>query len=124
VLFAYLYGSHAKGTAHPFSDVDIAIYTELNDLDAVYSLEMNLGLALDARLKHTISTDVRSLTLLPIAVAGEAVTFGRLIYSVDEAARVDFEVHARKRYFDFRPVLQDYYRKALTRMRSDSGFRG
>jgi uncharacterized protein len=122
VLFAYLYGSHAKGLMHPFSDVDIAIYSELKDLDAIYRLEMNIGLSMDAHLDHSVSTDVRSLTLLPIAVVGEVLTYGRLIYSRDEAARVDFEVSARKRYFDFRPALQNYYHQALDKMRGRHGF--
>jgi predicted nucleotidyltransferase len=118
VLFAYLYGSYARGDVHPFSDIDIAVYTELEDLDAIYRLEMNLGLALDAHLDHKASTDVRTLNHLPVAVVGEVVTHGRLIYSRDEAARVDFEVYARKRYFDFKPAIQLYNRYALNRMRS------
>jgi len=48
VLYAYLYGSYARGDVHPFSDIDIA----------VYRLEMNLGLALDAHLDHKASMDV------------------------------------------------------------------
>lgn len=122
VLFAYLYGSHAKGSIHPFSDVDIAVYQELKDLDSIYRLEMNLGLALDAYLDHSVSTDVRSLTLLPVSVVGEVLTYGRIIYSRDEAARVDFEVYARKRYFDFRPALRNYYQQALEKMRGGHGF--
>ena len=122
VLFAYLYGSHAKGSTHPFSDVDIAVYPEMKDLDSIYRLEMNLGLALDAYLNHSVSTDVRSLTLLPVSVVGEVLTYGRIIYSRDEAARVEFEVYARKRYFDFRPALRNYYQQALEKMRGGHGF--
>lgn len=121
VQFAYLYGSHAKGSTHPFSDVDIAIYSELKDINAIYRLEMNLSLAIDTHLGHRVSTDVRSLNLLPIAVVGEVVTYGRLIYSKDEAARVDFEVCARKRYFDFKPTLKYYYQNALKQMLDSHG---
>ena len=32
VHFAYLYGSYAKGTAHPFSDLDVAVYVEENPI--------------------------------------------------------------------------------------------
>lgn len=113
VLFAYLFGSYAKGLAHRFSDLDIAVFVPPQDTRSTYRLEMGLGLKFDALLDYRVSADVRTLHTLPIAVVGEIVTFGRLIFSRDEAARVDFEVLARKRYFDFKPVLDNYYREIL-----------
>lgn len=44
------------------------------------------------------------------------MTSGRLIYSRDESARIDFEVVARKRYLDFKPMLDQYYREILKKM--------
>ncbi|MFP4350091.1 MAG: nucleotidyltransferase domain-containing protein, partial [Desulfococcaceae bacterium] len=91
-MFAYLFGSYAKGLAHRFSDLDIAVFVPPQDTRSTYRLEMGLGLKFDALLDYRVSADVRTLHTLSIAVVGEIVTFGRLIFSRDEAARVDFEV--------------------------------
>ena len=117
VLFAYLFGSHARGIAHGFSDLDIAVYIDTTAIKDTYRLEMNLCMAFDARLNHEFASDVRTLNTLPVEVVGEVLTFGRLIYSIDEAARVDFETLARKRYFDFKPVLDEYRRHLIQGIR-------
>ena len=46
VLFAYLYGSFAKGVTHPFSDLDVGIFVEGLDTKACLNLELSLSLLL------------------------------------------------------------------------------
>jgi predicted nucleotidyltransferase len=54
VLFAYLYGSYAKGLSHPFSDLDVGIYIEDLDKRSCLDLELSLALRIDEELDHTV----------------------------------------------------------------------
>lgn len=110
VLFAYVYGSYATGTAHPFSDVDIGVYLEPEAMDRSLEIELDLALAFDKFLEHSIETDVRCLNTLPLNFVGQILTESILLYSRDENSRIDFEVRTRKKYFDFMPVIQSYHK--------------
>lgn len=121
VLFAYVYGSYAEGLPHPFSDLDIAIYlkgVDKEDTRELLRIEMGLGAELDRVMAHQLETDVRSINVLPLAVVGDILTKGRLIYCRDDEARVDFEVLVRKLYFDFKPFLDEYYRQDMERVKA------
>lgn len=109
VLFAYLYGSHATGTAHMFSDVDIALFLSEDVVDEIVRLESDIALAFDDALGHRVATDVRAINDSPLVLQGEIVTEGILLYSCDEAARVAFETRVRMTYFDFQPVIKAYH---------------
>ncbi|MFP4031584.1 MAG: hypothetical protein ACLFTV_08495 [Desulfococcaceae bacterium] len=41
-----------------------------------------------------------------------------MIYGRNEEARVDFEVMAWKKYFDFKPILDRYYAEVWNRVKS------
>jgi predicted nucleotidyltransferase len=108
VIFAYVYGSYVKALSHPFSDLDIGIYTEDIDIDACLNLELSLGLRFDEKLNHQIQSEVRILNHLPLTVKGRILGEAKLIYSTDEEQRVAFESQAHSAYFDFLPVIQHY----------------
>jgi len=108
VLFAYLYGSYATGNVHPFSDLDIGIYTdELSDIKYL-ELELSLSLEIDAKIGNGVKTEVRVINNLPLVILGNIITEGSLIYSINEKVRVDFETSVRLAYFDFLPVIKTY----------------
>lgn len=115
VLFAYLYGSHAKGSSHPFSDLDVGIYVEDLDKRSCLDLELSLALLIDENLNHTVQSEVRVLNHLPLTVKGRVLRDGELIYSKDELNRVDFETQVRKAYFDFLPVIHAHERACRER---------
>ena len=108
VQFAYLYGSVAKDIAGPFSDLDVAIYVEGLDRKKSLDLELSLSLTLDNLLDNTIESEIRIINYLPLAVQGDIITTGILIYCQNEAKRVDFETNLRMAYFDFLPVIRRY----------------
>ena len=114
VLFAYLFGSLARGDSHAFSDIDIAVYIE--GLDAEGRTRLSLNLSLDFEEKTGINTpcDIRVINDLPLTVKGEIVTQGKLIYSCSETERVEFEKNVRMAYFDFQPVIRRYHEAYLT----------
>jgi len=108
VLFAYLYGSYATGLVHPFSDLDIGIYLDKMSLRQCLELELSLALEIDEKLGSGVSSEVRIINNLPLVVTGKIITEGILIFSRNEAIRVDFETSLRSAYFDFLPVLRRY----------------
>ena len=114
VLFAYVYGSCATGTIHPFSDLDIGVFFDPNSAADPLECELDLALDIDRNLGHVIESDVRAINELPLMFLGRILTEGVLVYSRDESTRVEFEVQARKKFFDFMPVIHDY-RKAYVK---------
>jgi len=110
VLFAYLYGSYAKGSSHPFSDLDVGIFIVGLERRSCLDLELSLALRIDEMLDHNVQAEVRVLNYLPLVVKGNVLADGELIYSRDENARIEFETQVRRAYFDFLPVIQQYQR--------------
>ena len=108
VLFAYLYGSFATGYVHPFSDIDIAVFTEKVASAKILGLELMLSLKFDQKLNCRSKSEVRVINNLPLVIKGQILTSGRLIFSANEVERVDFETRVRSAYFDFLPVIQNY----------------
>ncbi|MBW2247643.1 MAG: nucleotidyltransferase domain-containing protein [Deltaproteobacteria bacterium] len=108
VLFAYLYGSYSTGNVHPFSDLDIGVYIDdVSDIKYL-ELELSLSLEIDEKIGSGVRTEVRIINNMPLVVIGNIITEGRLIYSINENVRVDFETSVRKAYFDFLPVIITY----------------
>ena len=108
VLFAYLFGSYARGLSHPFSDLDIAIYVENLDRRACLLLELSVALRIDEDLNHVVQSEVRVVNHLPLIVKGRILGDGVLIYSRCEDKRIEYETQVRKAYFDFLPVIYQY----------------
>jgi predicted nucleotidyltransferase len=106
VEVAYVYGSVARGTVTPFSDVDIALVlvAPLSSYDQL-KLELTLQGAIDGAL-GLLPVDVRVINGAPLTVRGRIIRDGILLYERDRAHRVTFEVETRKRYFDFAPTAR------------------
>jgi predicted nucleotidyltransferase len=122
VLFAYLYGSYAKGLSHRFSDLDVGIYVEGLDTKVCLNLELSLSLRIDEKLGHVVQSEVRVLNHLPLVVKGRILADGELIYSRDEINRIEFETQIRKACFDFLPVIQQYQNAYRERAPSAQGY--
>ena len=106
VQLAYLYGSAVAGRTTPFSDVDIALLTTepltpLARLRLIQHVQTRLydACGLD-------NVDVRIINDAPLVLQGRIVTDGRLVYTYDEQARIDFETTTRMYYFDYLPIHQ------------------
>jgi hypothetical protein len=108
VVAAWLYGSVARGTARPDSDVDVAV---------LLGREPARGLAgqpfdLEDELARLLGRDVQVVVLdrAPPDLAHRVLRDGRLLFESDPAARVTFQVRSRNEYFDLLPVLEEYRR--------------
>ncbi len=112
ILFAYLFGSRASGTAHARSDADIAVMPS-RPLGLLERERLVLGLV---RALGVPDVDLIALDRAALELRGRVVQEGRPIYSADEPARVAFEVRTRSEYFDFVPTLRTLERSYLARV--------
>lgn len=99
VAAAYLFGSQARGTARPGSDVDVAVLFRpsvppLDRLDARVDQMRELEDLLGARV------DVLDLREVSPVLIHQVLRDGVLVYEADPSERLHFEVGARRRYFD------------------------
>jgi len=103
---AYVYGSVARGTVTPFSDVDIALLLT-NPLLPYEGLKVELAIQGDIEAACGLSpVDVRAINEAPLTVQGRILQQGILLYEGHRGRRVAFEVTTRERYFDFAPVAR------------------
>lgn len=115
---AYVYGSVARGTATPLSDVDIALL--LAEPCAPYDrLKLALTIQGEIETRCDLPVDVRAINDAPLMVQGRVVQQGHLVYEGDRARRIHFEVMTRKQYFDFAPVARRLQEAFLERVRQD-----
>lgn len=117
VAFAYLFGSHARGTATPRSDVDVAVHlAPQTDVD---TLDLRLRLAGCLEREASVGPiEVIVLDEAPLALAGRVRREGRLIHSVDEAKRVRYESLIARMYHDFQIHEERSARERLARLAS------
>jgi uncharacterized protein YutE (UPF0331/DUF86 family)/predicted nucleotidyltransferase len=115
VQVAYLFGSRARGTARPDSDLDLAIALprELDDaqrgrikLEVIDALTATLG-ALGER------ADIVDLDRAGSAVAFAAIAQGRCAYVRDRPDRVRLEASIARRYDDERPYRELMHAAAI-----------
>ncbi|HWB70834.1 MAG TPA: DUF5615 family PIN-like protein [Egibacteraceae bacterium] len=106
VLVAYLFGSSARGSSGPLSDVDVALLLAATP-HGIRRLELIGAVAGGVGSERT---DVLFLTDAPVSVAYRVLRDGRLLLSRDDRARVRHWVRTVDRYLDMAPA-----RRALER---------
>jgi predicted nucleotidyltransferase len=113
IVAVYLFGSLARGTASPASDVDLGL---LLRRPPAPTLEGRL-LDYEADLERTIGRPVQVVVLndAPPDLAYRVLRDGLVLLERDRGARLRFEVRTRNLYFDLLPVLTRYRRRALER---------
>ena len=121
VAAAYLYGSTARGSATPLSDLDLAILpVEGLDESRRARLQREMAGRLGA-LAGALPVDVRFFDELPLAVRGRVLYEGALVVDRDPALRVRTEVRTRMEYHDFqyfeRSGAQEWIEAARERLR-------
>jgi len=101
VAYALLFGSGARGTAHPGSDADVAVA-----LTAGASRDVQALGGLAARLESAAArrVDLVLLDEVPAPLAYRIFRDGRLIVERDHAALVARKARVLLEYLDFKPV--------------------
>jgi predicted nucleotidyltransferase len=120
VLAVYLFGSHARGTPHTESDVDVGLVLEPGStLDQ--SARFNVRIELGGRLIHALhnnNVDVVVLNDAPPPLAAAAVTKGVQVYCRDARRLASVERDIQLRAADLQPFLRRMERRLLERLGS------
>ncbi len=97
VIFAYLFGSHARGEAGKLSDVDVAVYLDPSlPQDAMWDTFLDIASRLSFR---DVKVDVVLLNTAGYRLAFEVLK-GRLLFSRDERVRKEFIYRTLRTYLD------------------------
>jgi hypothetical protein len=111
IVLAYLYGSQARGTAGPLSDVDVAVQfrTELAGHERFKQLLAVMGEFMDIFEREDVFVaDLDDATPL---LRFEVYREGRLLYCQNDAIRIKFMTEALREYEDtrtLRRIQHDY----------------
>lgn len=96
IKLAYLYGSYAKGTARPDSDIDIAVVPE----DGAEIDEVRLAVTVDKTVKGK-DVDIRVIgKKMSLLLSFNAIRLEQPIYVKTETDRLSFERRIISKYFD------------------------
>ena len=99
ILFAYLFGSYADGTAQKKSDIDIAIYFQSHTLDDKLSVIHTLQKTVQKDIDLVTLNEVKNIFLL------EAI-LNKGILLKDHKERPYFEVFKEHEIIDFKNFLK------------------
>lgn len=100
VLFSYLFGSFAKNSAGPFSDVDIAVYLKGHDLS-----EKKLDILGDLNsIFRTDEIDLVILNTAPLTLRMKILQNCRILCDNAPFVRHSYESITTRFYFDFAPI--------------------
>jgi len=113
VIFAYLFGSCVEGKVGKISDIDIAVYF---DDKLTSSVMFDKKLKIMAELSSLLDKDEIDIVILNDAypiIEHRIIKNGKVIFSIDESRRIDYEVKAVMRYLDFKPYIEKYTKETL-----------
>ena len=105
IIFAYLFGSRAKGYANKKSDWDIAVYF----CEPLDSLGLWPAFELEAKLSRAIGSTVQIAVLnnhLPPVFGFKIVSEGILLLDKNTDMRMDFENRTLRYYYDWQHFLK------------------
>ena len=114
VIFAYIFGSRARGKATALSDVDIALFVDKASFSPDRKLEL-IELLID--LLKTDEIDLVILNDAAPSIVHSVVKDGRLLFSRDEKRRVKFIAQAQKEYMDMEYYRRKYFNKLKERIK-------
>ncbi|MEM9553790.1 MAG: nucleotidyltransferase domain-containing protein [Acidobacteriota bacterium] len=103
---AWLFGSHAQGTARASSDVDVAVLFR-EPLERSYDglcVVLDLAAELSTRLRAEVQ--VVDFDTVPADLAHRILRDGVLLLEHDRSRRVAATVKRRNEYFDLQPMLR------------------
>jgi len=99
IVFSYLFGSYVTKLQNEMSDIDLAVY-----VGGEFSLIEQGSLISRLEILTGCDVDLVILNQSPLLLRFQVVREGRLLYSRDERARIQFEARVMSLYFD-----QQYY---------------
>ena len=121
IQVAYLFGSHASGQQGPLSDLDIGIVftADMSQEDKATHQMNTVGDLM--QLLHYDRVDVVSLRDATLLLQHRAISNGILLYEKSPIFRVQYETEVLRKYLDFLPFHDFYFKKMRERI-SDGTF--
>lgn len=112
VIAAYLFGSTAKGNATEKSDIDLGIILK-GDFDLLANFDYKLRLMGDLKDLTGKAVDIVFINRADPILQHQIRKYGKVIFERDRRMRIEYEVRARKSYFDFLPMHRMYMERML-----------
>lgn len=109
VAAVYLYGSQARGTASPGSDVDLGLLLQSVPAPALHGPARDMEAAVERAVGMPVEAVV--LNTAPADLVHRVSRDGVVILDRDRPARLRFEVQSRNEYFDLAPLRRLYRRR-------------
>ncbi len=116
ILFAYLFGSYARGTQDEKSDIDIAVYLideKILEKDPLYPSRVAIRIENRLDKKKVYVSILNGSTL---RFRNQVLMNGKLLFSKDEKKRIEFETSSLDQYYDFKPHIDRYDAARLARL--------
>lgn len=101
----YLFGSYAKNTQKPISDIDICVITKKKISSKIRSEILSSG---------SKKIDISIFWDLPIIVKSKVFKEGKLLYSKNDEFITETLVKTMKEFIDFKPKLDRFVKLYLT----------
>jgi len=124
LIAAYLFGSYAKGTPGPLSDIDIAYFLSENSYkEKGEEIDTNLYSSLSAYL-HTDEISFICLNEAHLSVKYAVISKGKVLFCSDDPKRVEFEEKTLDMYLDTQCIRQEYFNHLFKKIKEDKfGYR-
>jgi predicted nucleotidyltransferase len=113
-LYALMFGSHARGDARVYSDLDIAVMFKSSEDCVGKALEI----AFDIEEEIGVRVEVVPLNEADTILRFEAYSQGKLLYCVDKGRYMDDFVNSVDEYLDFKYHFDKFYEKTLREIES------
>lgn len=111
VCSVYLFGSRAAGAARADSDVDVGLLYFQAPPATLTSMPFREEAELSAELRLPVQLIV--MNTAPVDLVHRILRSQRLLLDKDPSFRIRFEVKRRNEYFDLKPILDQYRRRAV-----------
>jgi predicted nucleotidyltransferase len=113
IIFAYIYGSLARGQENKLSDIDIAIYIDQDKKPTSGPFGYRSELITDIQDLVERDVDLVILNDISLSLAFNVIKDGKLLFSKSKNKRVEFHESVMRRYLDFIPMfrVQESYLK-------------
>jgi len=112
VVAVYLYGSFAKRQAREESDIDLGVIVEevkenqpFEIPQVVFAQELSQILDREVEVQNLSSSDLEFVH--------RVLSEGKMIFCQDDKKRISFETGIINKYFDLKPMLEEYYKILL-----------
>ncbi|MBI5215037.1 MAG: nucleotidyltransferase domain-containing protein [Ignavibacteriae bacterium] len=116
VELVYLFGSHAEGTEHPLSDVDIGVVfsSPLSDENVSDMYNELYDIFTDVFPQHSV--DIVLLQRAGLELCFDVISHGKILFEAKPGSRYDFIEYIQIMYADFRPHLDEFNKQVLERI--------